>query len=704
MDVEIHLLGSPRVVRDGAARRDPRGHKVWGLLAYLLLRDAPPTRAHVAGAAVPGRGRSARGAALGAVDAAPAAGRRPPRSGATRCGSPGASTPVGRRAGGPGGGPGARSRRSPTSTTTCWSRWRSRAARRSRSGSRRSAGTPAARPRRCCTTRRSPAWPAATPTAAPTSPRGSSPSTPTTRTPRCCSSARSRSAAAAWTPPGRPRRAATLFRTDLGVEPGPALDAALASSTATPTARAAGGRAAVRALIEAGEAAVGGRRAGGRPAVPAPGRRGRGGARRRRAGRAQRCARSARRSCTRRAGRDEEGVTSLHRALAWAGAEPRHGGARAGELALRRVPARPLRPRGGVARAGGRGATDPAQRAAALTVRGSTLSDAAGTRRRSSALREAFDVAQDERRRAYVAVDGRPGAPAARRARRGRRGAGRVGRPGVGGGLDRVPALAAGAARGGRPAARRRRRRRGPASSTPSPWAARSATRAGRGWRPAGSGSCTRREATSTRARRHAARRPAARRPAAGRLRLGARVRPRRAGDGRVAAACRTPRSGWPNSQPWPQRCGMAELAARAAVHRWRLGDPAGAGRGAGPGRGGGQPGAARAARSRRLIGCGAGECHSGTSPASSRSIRSSRSSSARSNSALAWSSDNWSSSRRRSGSPACRGAVVVGHRAPTSVSSSPVRSGAEHPRPPAADVRAGSWRTRGRPRPRRRR
>src|SRR5215213_1296526 len=53
MDVEIHLLGPPRVVCDGVARRDPRGHKVWGLLAYLLLRDAPPTRAHVAGLLFP---------------------------------------------------------------------------------------------------------------------------------------------------------------------------------------------------------------------------------------------------------------------------------------------------------------------------------------------------------------------------------------------------------------------------------------------------------------------------------------------------------------------------------------------------------------------------------------------------------------------------------------------------------------------------
>lgn len=48
MAVEIHLLGSPRIVRDGAAAQAPRGRKIWGLLAYLLLREMPPSRTHVA--------------------------------------------------------------------------------------------------------------------------------------------------------------------------------------------------------------------------------------------------------------------------------------------------------------------------------------------------------------------------------------------------------------------------------------------------------------------------------------------------------------------------------------------------------------------------------------------------------------------------------------------------------------------------------
>jgi DNA-binding SARP family transcriptional activator len=46
-DLEIHLLGQPRVVRDGEAAPSPRGHKVWGLLAYLLRTDRPPSRAEL---------------------------------------------------------------------------------------------------------------------------------------------------------------------------------------------------------------------------------------------------------------------------------------------------------------------------------------------------------------------------------------------------------------------------------------------------------------------------------------------------------------------------------------------------------------------------------------------------------------------------------------------------------------------------------
>jgi DNA-binding SARP family transcriptional activator len=44
----IHLLGPPRVERDGQALTPPRGRKAWAVLAYLLHRQAPATRAHLA--------------------------------------------------------------------------------------------------------------------------------------------------------------------------------------------------------------------------------------------------------------------------------------------------------------------------------------------------------------------------------------------------------------------------------------------------------------------------------------------------------------------------------------------------------------------------------------------------------------------------------------------------------------------------------
>lgn len=45
--LEIHLLGRPRVTRDGKAVPRPRGHKVWGLLAYLLRSERAPSRAEL---------------------------------------------------------------------------------------------------------------------------------------------------------------------------------------------------------------------------------------------------------------------------------------------------------------------------------------------------------------------------------------------------------------------------------------------------------------------------------------------------------------------------------------------------------------------------------------------------------------------------------------------------------------------------------
>lgn len=49
----IHLLGSPRLERDGGTVDAPRGHKAWGLLAYLLLSRVPPSRERLAGLLFP---------------------------------------------------------------------------------------------------------------------------------------------------------------------------------------------------------------------------------------------------------------------------------------------------------------------------------------------------------------------------------------------------------------------------------------------------------------------------------------------------------------------------------------------------------------------------------------------------------------------------------------------------------------------------
>ncbi len=48
MGLAIHLLGAARVQRDGKTVPAPRGRKVWGLLAYLARREAPVSRTHLA--------------------------------------------------------------------------------------------------------------------------------------------------------------------------------------------------------------------------------------------------------------------------------------------------------------------------------------------------------------------------------------------------------------------------------------------------------------------------------------------------------------------------------------------------------------------------------------------------------------------------------------------------------------------------------
>ena len=51
--MSIQLLGSPRMQRGGEAIGAPRGHKAWGLLAYLLRARVPPSRERLAGLLFP---------------------------------------------------------------------------------------------------------------------------------------------------------------------------------------------------------------------------------------------------------------------------------------------------------------------------------------------------------------------------------------------------------------------------------------------------------------------------------------------------------------------------------------------------------------------------------------------------------------------------------------------------------------------------
>ena len=48
MPLAIRLLGTPSIDVDGVAGRPPRGRKSWGLLAYILLAERPPSRKRLA--------------------------------------------------------------------------------------------------------------------------------------------------------------------------------------------------------------------------------------------------------------------------------------------------------------------------------------------------------------------------------------------------------------------------------------------------------------------------------------------------------------------------------------------------------------------------------------------------------------------------------------------------------------------------------
>ena len=53
MTTSIHLLGSPRIDRDGADLPGPRGTKTWGLLAFLVCTRLPTPRERIAGLLFP---------------------------------------------------------------------------------------------------------------------------------------------------------------------------------------------------------------------------------------------------------------------------------------------------------------------------------------------------------------------------------------------------------------------------------------------------------------------------------------------------------------------------------------------------------------------------------------------------------------------------------------------------------------------------
>jgi len=395
---EIHLLGSPRVVRDGTAMQAPRGHKVWGLLAYLLLREAPAPRAHTAALLFPD-----------AED--PMAALRWALSMLRRLvGDPGAfqGDPLVRawaqepdvdvlalRTASPdqadGYGDPAQDLLAGMAFPGCpaFELWLESHRRHAR-GTAESLLHEAALARLA---------------------RGEADASAelagrlVARNPydENFQALLVRALAVAGRGVEASRQAAAcrqLFRAELGVDPGPALDAAMVTMTSVPTSGAVTGRPAVVALIEAGEAAIG---AGALEAGLQCLRRAvadasaLGGALTARAYTAlgSSLVHAAR-------GSDEEGATALHRALACDGVEPAtlahalcelayveflHGRYDRVEVSLSKAD---------LVTAG------PAQRATALSVRGSTLSDVGRYPAALAVLDEALTYAQDDRRRSYV--------------------------------------------------------------------------------------------------------------------------------------------------------------------------------------------------------------------------------------------------------------------------------------------------------------
>jgi len=398
MTTEIQLCGSPRVLRDGTAVAGPPGHKVWALLTYLVLRETPPSRAHLGELLFPEAVDP-----LGALRWTLTMLRRLIGEAGEVCGDPLVCT----------------WREPPVIDVLAL-----RSAAPEQLGAFGAAGRDllegmqfsgcasfeiwlGAQRRRVRGTLEALLHEGALAKLARGDAEGSAELAAelVTLNPydEDFQSLLVRSLAVSGRGVEAARQAAAcreLFRTELGIEPGPGLDVAAAATTATPMARAVAGRLGVTALLEAGEVAIGAgaleagleclRRAVADATTLADSRL---------TARAYTVLGTALVHAAR--GSDEEGATSLHRALACDGAAPDTVAKALSELAyIEFLRGRYDRVEVWLERGNGL-RDDPA----ALSVLGSTLSDRGRYPAALEVLGEALDLtrlAPDERRRCYV--------------------------------------------------------------------------------------------------------------------------------------------------------------------------------------------------------------------------------------------------------------------------------------------------------------
>lgn len=399
MTVEIHLIGSPRVVRDGRTAPAPRGHKVWALLSYLLLREAPAGRAQVAELLFPTAEDPLAAlrwtlTMLRRLVGDAGAFRGDPLTGGWA--EPPVVDVLALRSAGPAQvdafGDLGQDLLAAMAFPGCpsFEIWLA-AERRHARGAAESLLHEAALDRLAGGDADGSADLAGRLVAL--NPYDEN-----------FQALLVRSLAVGGHGVAAARQAAAcreMFRAELGTEPGPALEAAARATTSTPTASAVTGRPAVLALLEAGEAAIGaGTLEAGlhclRRAVADATALGDG------ALTARGCTLLGSALVHAARGSDEEGATTLHRALACTGVEPATLVQALSELAyVEFLHGRYDRVEVWLGRADGVSA-EPAQRAACLSVRGSTLSDLGRYPAALRALGAALDLAADERRRSYV--------------------------------------------------------------------------------------------------------------------------------------------------------------------------------------------------------------------------------------------------------------------------------------------------------------